>query len=112
MGGLRYVSLATIIAIFYTFMVLLVEMPAYIKQNWNSEGYKIVYACFDLNLFTGISITFLAFACNVQVLPLYSVLVNPNERRMKKVVNRSILVDAFFYICIAYSGYFSTLNHT
>jgi len=38
--------------------------------------------------------------------------VNPVSRRIKKVINRSVLVEFFFYFLIAYAGYFSTFNHT
>jgi hypothetical protein len=39
-------------------------------------------------------------------------LINPNEKRIKKIVSRSILVDLLFYLTIASAGYFSTYNHT
>jgi hypothetical protein len=39
-------------------------------------------------------------------------LINPNLRRIKKVITRSVAVDVAFYLTIALSGYFSTLNHT
>lgn len=46
------------------------------------------------------------------MLPIYSELVNPNERRIKKIVTRAILVDILFYIVIAVAGYLSTFNKT
>lgn len=46
------------------------------------------------------------------MLPIYSELVNPNEKRIKKVVSRSLLVDLVFYLSIATAGYFSTYNLT
>jgi len=72
----------------------------------------MAYACPDLNLFIGASMTFFAYTCQVQILPVYSELVNPNAKRMKKVINRSIAVDIFFYVLISYAGYFATLNKT
>ena len=38
--------------------------------------------------------------------------MNPNERRIKKVVSRSVFVDVIFYVAIALAGYFSTYNKT
>jgi amino acid permease len=70
------------------------------------------YAWFDLNLFTGASITFFAYTCHVTLIPIYSELVNPNERRIKKIISRSIIVDIVFYLSIALAGYFSTYNQT
>ena len=65
-----------------------------------------------MDFFTGASITFFAYTCQVQLLPIYSELVNPNEQRIKKVVSRSLLVDLMFYVSIALAGYFSTYNET
>lgn len=45
-------------------------------------------------------------------MPIYSELVNPNEKRMMKVVTRSLGVDCLFYCSIALVGYFSTLGET
>lgn len=38
--------------------------------------------------------------------------MNPNERRIKKVVSRSVFIDVIFYVTIALAGYFSTYNLT
>jgi len=72
----------------------------------------MAYACPDLNLFIGASMTFFAYTCQVQILPIYSELINPNTQRIKKVINRSISVDIFFYIVIGFAGYLATLNYT
>ena len=45
-------------------------------------------------------------------MPIYSELVNPNERRIKKVVRRSLFVDLIFYLSIALAGYFSSYDNT
>jgi amino acid permease len=45
-------------------------------------------------------------------MPVYSELVNPNYRRIAKVIRRSLLVDMFFYIVIGVAGYMSTFNET
>ena len=73
---------------------------------------EIKLACIDWNFFTVASITFFAYNCNVQLLPIYSEFVNPNERRIKKVVARSISIDVLFYTTIAVTGYFSKYNKT
>ena len=48
----------------------------------------------------------------MSLLPIYSELVNPDYRRIKKVVNRSLILDSVFYLFIASAGYFSTFNMT
>ena len=61
MSGFRYVSVASIIAIFYILIVMLVELKPYVDQNFSSDN--VVYAYFDWNIFTGASITFFAYTC-------------------------------------------------
>ena len=110
MSGFRYISFASIFALFYTGVVLLVEMPDYISVYYNIS--HILPFVFDWNFFTGACITFFAYTCQVQLLPIYSELVNPVERRIKKIVSISVVVDVAFYVVIAAAGYFSTFDHT
>jgi amino acid permease len=112
MSGFRHISVVSIFALIYTGIVLLCELPDYIKAYRSLPDVDIELACFDWNFFTGASITFFAYNCHVQLLPIYSELVNPNERRIKKVVARSISIDVLFYASIALAGYFSTYNKT
>uniref|UniRef100_A0A7S3MZG2 Amino acid transporter transmembrane domain-containing protein n=1 Tax=Strombidium inclinatum TaxID=197538 RepID=A0A7S3MZG2_9SPIT len=58
------------------------------------------------------SMTFFAYTCQIQLLPIYSELVNPSYKRIRKVINRSISVDFFFYFVIAAAGYFSQFDKT
>jgi len=67
----------------------------------------VAAAYIDWNIFTGCSMTFFAFQCQVQMLPIYSELVNPVYRRIAKVINRAIFVDFSFYAIIALIGFFS-----
>jgi len=46
----------------------------------------------------------------MQLLPIYSELVRPSYKRIKKVVVRSLLIDFLFYTAICSAGYFSTYN--
>jgi len=46
------------------------------------------------------------------MLPIFSELVNPNYRRIVKIIDRAILVDVSFYAVIAVAGYMASLNHT
>jgi amino acid permease len=89
---------------------MLVEMPEYI-QKFYTPG-VIEYAIWDFNLFVGAAITFFSFTCQASIIPIYSELVNPNEKRMMKVIGRSLAVDCAFYCAIALVGYFSTFADT
>lgn len=56
--------------------------------------------------------TFFAYTCQVQLLPIYSELVRPSYRRIKKVVVYSLLTDFIVYAVVSTAGYFSTFNYT
>ena len=49
MSGFRYVSTLSIIALFYTGIVLLIELPDYISKNYKPE--RVVYFHFSLDFF-------------------------------------------------------------
>jgi amino acid permease len=112
MSALRYISIVSIVSIFYTLVVMLVELPEYFHTYHIVKGEPIAWFNVDLNFFSGCSITFFSFTCQASILPIYSELVNPNEKRMMKVIGRSLLVDCVFYCAIALVGYFSTLQDT
>lgn len=61
MSAFRYVSLASIGALAYTGIVLIVELPDY--YNYFSSRSSIKAAYWDLNIFTGCSMTFFAYTC-------------------------------------------------
>lgn len=112
MSALRYVSLVSIGAIIYTLIVMLVELPRYYDYFHNTLHEQISYFALNLDFFNGCSITFFSFTCQASILPIFSELVNPNEKRMMKVIGRSLLIDCLFYCAIALVGYFSTLEST
>lgn len=110
MSALRYVSIVSIGAILYTLIVMLIELPEYWAAFYNPD--KFLYFSLNKNFFSGCSITFFSFTCQASILPIYSELVNPNEKRMMKVIGRSLVVDCIFYCSIALVGYFSTFELT
>lgn len=63
MSGFRYISFASIFALFYTGVVLLIELPDYSAAN---KPTAVVEAfIIDWNFFTGACITFFAYTCQV-----------------------------------------------
>lgn len=112
MSALRYVSLVSIASILYTLVVMSAELPTYYDYFHNKMHEEISWFNVDINFFSGCSITFFSFTCQASILPIYSELVNPNEKRMMKVIGRSLLIDCLFYCSIALVGYFSTLADT
>lgn len=63
MSGFRYISFASIGALFYTGIVLICEMPSYIDEY--SKDAVIHAFNIDWNFFTGACITFFAYTCQV-----------------------------------------------
>ena len=112
MSSLRYAGVASVAALSYTLLVLGIEMPFYYSENIVKEETQVHAFILDLNIFSSMSIVFFAFTCQMNLLPIYSELVNPDYRRIKKVVHRALLLDCIFYLIIASTGYFSTFNMT
>ena len=113
MSAYRYVSMFSIGALVYTAIVLIIELPSYYKYFHDPKvggGMPAYYI--DFNLFTGCAMTFYSYTCQIQMLPIYSELVQPSYRRMSKVIHRAITVDLSFYLLIACVGYFSQFEKT
>lgn len=106
MSSLRYAGLGSLIALFYTAIVLIIELPEYYKYYSKLADVKPFY--FDANIFTGTSMVFYSFTCQLQMMPIYSELVKPNYPRMKKVITRAFAVDFIFYATISIVGYLSS----
>ena len=53
-----------------------------------------------------------AFSCHVGTFPVLSALINPIERRQKKVMHRAIWLDITFYLIIGISGYLTQPSET
>lgn len=85
-------------------------------MNFYNREFKpnaTIYAFYiDWNFFSSCALTFFAFTCQIQLLPIFSEMINPNYRRIKKVVVRSLTIDFIAYSLVAFSGYFSTFNFT
>ena len=65
MSGFRHISVISVFALIYTGIVLICELPEYIKAYRSSPLVEVEYACIDWNFFTGASITFFAYTCHV-----------------------------------------------
>lgn len=112
MSAFRYASVISILCLIYTAVVLIVEMPEYISYHKEKKDVEVEPIYWNLDLFTGASMCFFAFQCQVQLLPIYSELVNPIYRRIEKVVNRAVSVDFFFYLLVSVAGYCASFSDT
>ena len=109
-SAFRYAALLSIGALLYTTVVLTIQLPSYYEHY--STISKMTPMYFDFNIFTGCAMCFYAYTCQIQMLPIYSELVNPHYPRMAKVINRAMGIDCFFYLTIAIVGFMSELEDT
>ena len=65
MSAFAYGGIASIVALFYVALVMVVEAPFYYMQNHDSSETKIYWAIMDWNFLTSCSITFFAYTCQV-----------------------------------------------
>lgn len=110
MSSLTFASIASILSLVYTLLVLLSESSFYYRQY---KPQATIRACYlDWNILTSFSLVIFAYTCQLNLFPIYSELVAPNYRRIKKVIVRAISIDFVFYALIAVAGYASTFNKT
>lgn len=70
LSAMRYVSLASLGALLYTVIVLLAEFPSYYRYFSTVSLDRPYYI--DLNLFTGCSMVYFSYNCQIQILPIYN----------------------------------------
>jgi len=112
MSSLAFAGVLSVLALFYTLLVMVIETPFYYKENIDKPETVVHAFIFDMNIFTSFSLVFFAYTCQMSLMPVYSELIRPNYKRINKIVSRAILLDFVFYIFIASAGYFSTFNAT
>lgn len=110
MSAFRNISVMSICALMYTAIVLCVELPSYFNHYHETAVMKPIYI--DMNIFSGFAMTSFAYTCQLQLLPIYSELKNPEYDRMEKVIKRSLSLDLIFYLLIGLVGFFSSFDQT
>lgn len=110
MSGFRYISIISITSLLYIMFVLVFELPQYIVQNYSYE--RMNFVTLDWSFFSNFSITFFAFGCHLEFVPICDELKDSNDNRVSKVVYRSVVTNSLFYLTIGMAGYFSTYETT
>ena len=106
---LRFTSIFGIFCLFLVAIVIIAELPMYIRNY--KEDVKInwvdVTVSFDKNLyfFKGTATLFYAYNCHMGLFPIYEKMVEPTKKRIDKVLQRSLMLDAGFYIIVGITGY-------
>jgi sodium-coupled neutral amino acid transporter 3 len=110
MSAFRYCGMFSLLALTYTGIVLSVEVPYYRREYADIATVYAFY--FDWNFPLACAMVFFAFTCQLQILPIYSELVNPSYKRIRKVIYRSLIIDFLFYFWLTSCGYWATMNYT
>ena len=110
---MRIPSLIGVLALVYSIIVVVVESFFYLfnehwdernEMNWYNPKRAINYEE-GIPFFGGLSTVFYLYSCHAGAFPVYKSLRNNTTRRIKKVFQRSILLDICIYFCIAAASF-------
>ena len=108
---LRYTSVFGIFCLLGITVVIIIQLPSYYSFHkseitFNVNWYDVSTAfTSDLYFFKGTATLFYAYSCHYGAFPVYEKLTNHTEKRINKVLVRSIIVDALFYLTVGICGY-------
>lgn len=111
MSKMRFSTVLGISCLAVVSVVILSELYSYLSYNLDQPDVKInvyditVGFTHDLKFFSGFATIFFSYSCHYGAFPVYNMLGNNNDRRIKKVLRRSIILDASFYLIVGISGY-------
>ncbi|CDW85384.1 UNKNOWN [Stylonychia lemnae] len=110
MSGFRYITIMSIAFLVYIMLILLFELPQYVKQNYDAE--RLIFFKLDWDFFQNYSLAVFAFACHIDFVQIYEEMSEKNPQRVSKIVYRSVTINTIFYLIIGLAGYFSTYEMT
>lgn len=112
---LQYASIVAVICIAYCIVVVIIEMPFYLK-NYLAAGNNIpLFKKFDWkdnNYFDAIATFLFGYSCHNGILQVLAEVNDPGERRSKKIIRYAFLMEILLYGSMAFCGYFSTFDST
>jgi amino acid permease len=109
---LQYASITGTMALLYSILVIVFEMPFYLK-NYLAEGNSIpVFEPVTINWLDSFSTFMFGFAAHNGIFQVFNELKRPTQRRYYKILVRSFIIEIVLYTSIAYFGYFSTFEKT
>ena len=109
LSKLRGAATFGVISLTYIVLVTLVEFPLYIES---ASMENVRYVVIDENIFSCISVCFLAFFCHTNVCSVHGQIYNPTIKRMKKITTRTVVIQLMIYSSLVVFGYLSTLDQT
>lgn len=111
---LRYASFLGIFSLIVIILVLIIQLPDYISYNSSKSETNINIVDFsnffkppNFFFFKAIGTIFYSFSSHYGIFPIYKLLKNNSERRINKVINRSVIIICILFITIGIIGYFT-----
>jgi amino acid permease len=89
LSGLRIVAIMSIVTLLYVAVITIVEFPFY-YQDTKLEG--LVYFRLNEDFFTAFALCMFAYLSHPNLPTIYSELTDRSQRRIRKVVRRSIIL--------------------
>jgi amino acid permease len=109
---LQYASIAGTVALLYSILVIVVEMPFYFS-NYLKEGNTVpLFKPISWNYLDTFSTFMFGFAAHNGIFQVFHELKRPTEERYHKILLRSFILEIALYLSISYGGYFSTFEKT
>lgn len=113
-GGIEKLKKLSIIGLtimLYIIAVIVFQMPSFFDYNNSIEPIVITPYIIDMNIFKAWGLCSFLFLNQYAVLPICNNLRRLCNKRMSKVVGRTILFSFFLYATVLYAGYFSLPNN-
>jgi amino acid permease len=109
---LQYASIVGSIALVYSIIVIVIEMPFYLIKNIK-EGIEIpLFKPISLNYLDTFATFMFGFSSHNGIFQVFTELKRPSIVRYYKVLERSFVIELILYIAISFAGYLSTLDLT
>ncbi len=117
---LRFSSFLGFVCLFLITIVFIIQLPSYISYyNDNNIPYDInvfdIVKSINDDKFAYLSVfsTILySYTCHYGIFAVYNTIHNHTDQRMYKVIERSVILDGFFYTAVGILGYLTVPQKT
>ncbi len=119
--ALRFTTILGIFSMFIVILVFIIQLPEFINYQINIYNgdfnnhigwFKMKSFGPELNFIKNLGNILVAFNVHPSILSIYENLNNPNEKRMSKVISRSVILDCTVYLLLGIVGYLTQVENT
>jgi amino acid permease len=107
---LHKLSLYGTLALLYTVLVSVCEVPFYFKQNYSYEKLKLFD--FNINGVKFLCMYFFAYTNHNAVLNVIHETQEPTKSKGNKIIKYAFVIEFVTYVIVLFAGYFSTFDDT